>query len=58
MFTDGNWQDGFLRSNQAFAKKVMYHSKSLMFRLGNKEKLPLEFEFGLFMATQFGRRPI
>lgn len=32
----------------------MYHSKSLMFRLGNKEKLPLEFEFGLFMATQFG----
>ena len=25
-----------------------------MFRLGNREKLPLEFEFGLLMATQFG----
>ena len=25
-----------------------------MLRLGNKEKLPLEFEFGLLMATQFG----
>lgn len=54
MFTDGNWQEDFCGTNQVFAKKVMYHSKSLMFRLGNKEKLPLEFEFGLFMATQFG----
>lgn len=25
-----------------------------MLRLGNKEKLPLEFEFGLLMAAQFG----
>ena len=25
-----------------------------MLRLGNKEKLPLEFEFGLLMASQFG----
>lgn len=54
MFTDGNWQEDFTAANQLFAKKVMYHSKSLMFRLGNKEKLPLEFEFGLYMATQFG----
>lgn len=52
MFTDGRWQEDFCGVNQAFTKEVMYHSKSLMFRLGNKEKLPVEFEFGLFMATQ------
>lgn len=54
MFTDGNWQQDFVAANKTFTKKVLYHSKSLMFRLGNREKLPLEFEFGILMATQFG----
>lgn len=54
MFTDGDWQQDFVATNKTFAKKVLYHSKSLMFRLGNREKLPLEFEFGILMATQFG----
>lgn len=53
-FTDGSWQEDFAGTNQLYAKKIKYHSKSLMFRLGNREKLPLEFEFGLIMATQFG----
>ena len=53
-FTDGSWQEDFAGTNQLYAKKIKYHSKSLMFRLGNREKLPLEFEFGLLMATQFG----
>lgn len=53
-FMDGNWQEDFAGTNQLYAKKIKYHSKSLMFRLGNREKLPLEFEFGLLMATQFG----
>ena len=53
-FTDNGWQKEFVRPGQYFTKDVLYHSKSLMLRLGNKEKLPLEFEFGLLMATQFG----
>ena len=35
-------------------KMLLYHSKSLMIRLGNKESLPLEFEFGMLTAAQFG----
>ena len=54
MFTDGDWQQDFVATNKGFVKKALYHSKSLMFRLGNREKLPLEFEFGIQMATQFG----
>ena len=54
MFTDGDWQQDFVATNKGFVKKALYHSKSLMFRLGNREKLPLEFEFGILMATQFG----
>ena len=53
-FTDGNWQEDFAQTNQTYVKQVLYHSKSLMLRVGNKEKFPVEFEFGLLMATQFG----
>lgn len=53
-FTDGNWQKDFIAPEQLFTQKVLYHSKSLMIRLGNKEKLPIEFEFGLLTAAQFG----
>lgn len=53
-FTDNGWQKDFVQPGQYFTKDVLYHSKSLMLRLGNKEKLPLEFEFGLLMASQFG----
>lgn len=54
MFTDGNWGSDFVAANQKFYKKMLYHSKSLMLRLGNREKLPLEFEFGLLTIAQFG----
>ncbi len=53
-FTENGWQEDFVRPGQTFVKDVLYHSKSLMLRLGNKEKLPLELEFGILMATQFG----
>ena len=53
-FTENGWQKKFVQPGQYFVKDVLYHSKSLMFRLGNKERLPLEFEFGILMATQFG----
>lgn len=53
-FTDGNWQEDFVAPGNEFTRKVLYHSKSLMIRLGNREKLPVEFEFGLLTAAQFG----
>lgn len=53
-FAEGNWQKDFVNPGNYYVKDVLYHSKSLMFRLGNKEKLPIEFEFGILMAAQFG----
>ena len=52
-FTDNGWQEAFVAPGQYYAQDVYYHSKSLMFRLGNRERFPLTFEFGLLMATQF-----
>lgn len=54
IFTDGEWQENFVAPNNEFTKNVLYHSKSLMFRIGNREKLPIEFEFGLLTGAQFG----
>lgn len=42
-FTENGWQEDFVRPGQTFVKDVLYHSKSLMLRLGNKEKLPLNW---------------
>ena len=53
MFTDGRWQESFVQSGQEYTRKVMYHSKSLMLRIGNREKFPVEFEIGMIMAAQF-----
>ena len=53
-FPENGWQKDFVRPGQYYVKNVLYHSKSLMMRLGNLEKLPLELEFGILMATQFG----
>lgn len=52
-FTDNGWQKDFAKTGVLYGKDIKYHSKAVMFRLGNKEKFPLEFEFGLHMATQF-----
>lgn len=53
-FTESEWQKDFVNPGSYYVKDVLYHSKSLMLRLGNKEKLPVEFEFGILMAAQFG----
>ena len=53
-FTENEWQKDFVNPGNYYVKDVLYHSKSLMLRLGNKEKLPIEFEFGILMAAQFG----
>ena len=52
-FIDGNWQNDFVKPGFTYTRDTRYHSKSLMFRLGNKEKVPVDFEFGLLMVTQF-----
>lgn len=54
-FTDDRWQRDFARANQQeYVENVLYHSKALMFKVGNKKKIPLEAEVGLQMAAQFG----
>ena len=53
MFIDNKWQREFVSKGVQFTQQTKYHSKSLMFRIGNKNRLPIEFEFGLLMATQF-----
>lgn len=53
-FAENNWQKNFVHSGQIYVKNVLYHSKSIMIRLGEKKKLPIEFEIGILMAAQFG----
>ena len=53
-FAEYEWQRDYVKPGQYFTEGVLYHSKSLMLRLGNKEKFPLEFEVGILMAAQFG----
>lgn len=52
-FMDSNWQKNHIKPGYIYTKGTLYHSKSLLFKLGNKKKFPLDFEFGLIMATQF-----
>ncbi len=53
-FTDDNWQESFAQAGNEYAQEVLYHSKSLFFKVGKKKVFPLEFELGLLMSTQFG----
>lgn len=53
-FMDDHWQEDFVAPNRYYVKNALYQSKSVMFRLGNKEQFPVDFEFGILMASQFG----
>lgn len=54
-FVDDRWQRDFSRaSKQKYVEDVLYHSKALMLRFGNKDVFPLEAEVGMLMAAQFG----
>lgn len=55
-FVDGRWQKDFVSSGNRYVNRTLYQSKSLMFRLGNQRVFPLDFEFGILMAGQFGGR--
>lgn len=53
-FTDDRWQEHFTSKGNKYAKDVLYHSKSLFAKIGNKERFPVVFEGGMQMAAQFG----
>ena len=53
-FMDSKWQENYTKSEKTYTKGSLYHSKSLLLKLGNKNKYPIDFEFGIVMATQFG----
>lgn len=60
-YMDGHWQKDFVNPSQPdkniynlYTEGVWYHTKSLMLRIGNKEKFPIEFEVGILDASQFG----
>lgn len=54
MFTDGRWQEKFFADTSVLTRNVLYHSKEILFRVGNTNKFPLSVEVGLQMVTQFG----
>lgn len=54
ILTDNSWKEKFTQPQHEYGKNILYHSKSLMFKIGNTEKLPIEFEFGLIDAALFG----
>ena len=54
LFTDDGWQKDFIKPGGKHTEHVLYHSKDLYVKIGNREKFPLIFEGGLEMAAQFG----
>lgn len=55
-FTDGDWQKHWAAPDTKYTEDMLFHSKGLWFRVGNRERFPLEGEIGIEMATQFGGR--
>lgn len=53
-FTDDRWQEHFASLGNKYAKDVLYHSKSIFAKVGNKERFPVVFEGGMQMSAQFG----
>ena len=54
VFTDDKWQEHFTSIGNPYTIDVLYHSKSLFAKVGNKEHFPVEFEGGIQMSAQFG----
>lgn len=54
-FMDDRWQRDFARPyHKPYVEDILYHSKALMLKVGNKERFPLEAEVGMMMSAQFG----
>ncbi|MBQ9285145.1 MAG: hypothetical protein IJ209_02515 [Bacteroidaceae bacterium] len=52
--TDGRWQASWAGAGERYTRHVLYHEKALYWRFGRTDVLPLTYEFGLQMASQFG----
>ncbi len=52
--TDGRWQQQWVAPGERYARHMLYHEKGLFWQFGRPDRLPLTYEFGLRMATQFG----
>lgn len=53
-FGDGNWQENWVSDGGRYAKNILYHSKSLFWKIGKEQCFPLTYEGGVLFATQFG----
>ena len=53
-FTDGNWQEDWAAPGTRYAKNVLYHSKSLLWKVGKEQKFPLTYEGGVQFSSLFG----
>ena len=60
-YTDNKWQrvnaeQGLEqgRRGDLYTQNSLFHSKALLFRIGNEERFPLTLKWGLEMACQFG----
>ncbi len=54
-FTDDRWQRDFAHDcHRPYVEDILYHSKALMLKVGNKNRFPLEAEVGMLMSAQFG----
>lgn len=56
MTTDGGWQKDFVRPGTRYTNNTLYHEKALYWKFGKEtaKKVPLTFEIGIQMFTQFG----
>lgn len=57
-FADDAWQKDFVAQDGRRTEDVLYHSKALYFKIGDKPNFPLTFEGGMQMETQFGGKII
>lgn len=54
-YTDNKWQRAMNAGRlNLYTQSSYFHSKALLFRIGNEEKFPLTLKWGLEMACQFG----
>ena len=53
-YTDNKWQRDFAASRYLYTLNSHFHSKALLFKIGNVEKFPLTLKWGLEMACQYG----
>lgn len=53
-FDDCEWQQEWVTKGKRYAKNVLYHSKSIFWKVGKEQCFPLTYEGGVLFASQFG----